>query len=104
MRVGADLLVRFLGKRVELALWQTPVLDAHLDREAEAAAVARADRYGTGNLRVRRVLLLLFRHEIEGPAEAGGVAGGEQVLRRGGPRLARPTHRLRHREVGLHHP
>src|SRR4029079_5525220 len=76
------------------------VLDAHPHRETEPSALARANRHGASDLRARGVALLLLRDEVERAAEAGGVARGEQVLRRGGPRLARAAHLLRHREVG----
>src|SRR6185503_19879148 len=70
-------------------------------RNAEAAAVARSDRHGAGDLRLRRVALLLLGDVVERAAEAGRVARGEEVLGRGGARLARPAYFRRHREIGL---
>src|SRR5260370_12879034 len=104
MRVGADLLVRIADQGVERRLLQALVLDPHLDGEAEAAAVARSDRDRTGDGRLRRILLLLLGDEIERAAETGGVAGGEEMLGRGGAGLARTAHRLRHRQIGLDRP
>jgi hypothetical protein len=93
--------VRLLGEGGEVGLRQRLVLDAQLHRNAEAAAVARADRHGAGDLRLRRVALLLLGDVVERAAEAGRVARGEEVLGRGGAGLARPAHFLRHREIGL---
>src|SRR5437660_2198154 len=103
VRIRADLLVRLAGERGELGMGQAPVLHAELDREAEAAAVARADRDRAGDARPGGVLLLPLADEVERAAEAGGVAGGEKVLGRRGARLARAAHLLRHREIGFHH-
>src|SRR5437867_9049502 len=103
VRVRADLLVRLARERGELGLRQALVLHAELHREAEAAAVARADRDCAGDARLRGVLLLPLADEVERAAEAGGVAGGEEVLGRRSARLARAAHFLRHREIGLHH-
>src|SRR5579883_367535 len=75
MGVGADLLMRLAGETRELGLRQALVFDLKLDGEAEAAAVARADRHGTGDPRLGRILLLLLGDEIERAAEAGGIAG-----------------------------
>src|SRR5207302_2910232 len=94
VRVGADLFVRFPGERGELGLRDAPVLDAHLHREAETAAFARADRHSAGDLRVGGVALLLLRHEVERTAEAGRITGSEQMLWRGRARLARAAHLL----------
>src|SRR5258708_40266751 len=52
MRIRADLLVRRAGERRELGLRQALVLHAELHREAEAAAVARADRDRAGDPRL----------------------------------------------------
>ena len=101
MRVGADLLVRLLHQRRELGLWNSIVLDAHLDREAEPAALARADRHGARYFGGGRVALLLLRDEVDRPAEAGGVTRGEKMFRRGRSRLTRTAHLLRYGEVGL---
>src|SRR6266699_6777012 len=78
-------------------------MHAELHREAEAAAVARADRDRAGDPRLRGVLLLALADEIQSPAEARRVAGGEQMLGRRRARLARSAHLLWHREIGLHH-
>src|SRR5437764_13982680 len=74
VRVGADLLVRLAGQSLQLGLGQARVLDAHLDRQAEAPAVARADRHGAGDPGRRRVLLVLLGDEVERAAEAARVA------------------------------
>src|SRR6185437_8000012 len=103
MRVGADLLMRLLGEGGELGLRQVLVLNAQRDGEAEAAAVARTDRDRAGDLGLARILLLLLGDEIDVAAEAGGVARGEEMLGRRGVGLARPAHRLRHREIGRDH-
>src|SRR5258708_36353485 len=101
MRIGADLLVCFAHERGELVVRQALVLDPHLDRDPEAAAFTRADRDGASDLRVRRIAFALLRHEVERAAEAGGIAGGKQMLRRRGARPAGTAHLLGHREVGL---
>src|SRR5258708_34188781 len=93
--------MRLLGEGGEFRLRQALVLDAQGHREAEAAAIARADRHGTGDLGLARVLLLLLGDEVEGAAEARGVSRGEQVLGRGGAPLSRPPPCLRPGEVGL---
>src|SRR6266852_1949646 len=103
VRIRADLLVRLAGERGELGLRQAPVLHAELHREAEAPAFARADRDRAGDARLGSVLLLALADEVERAAEAGGVAGGEEVLGRRRAGLARPAHLLGHREIGLHH-
>src|SRR4026209_2198970 len=97
VRVGADLLVCLLDQLGELGLWQAFVLDAHLHRKPEAAAIARPDRHGASHLGLGGVLLVLFRDEVDRAAETGSIAGGEKVLRRRCARLARATHLLRHR-------
>ena len=102
MRIGADLFVSFLNEARQLGLRQAFVLDAHLNGEPEAAAVARADGCGTCHPGFARILLVLFRDEVEGAAEAGGVARREQVLGRRCSGLAGAAHLLRHRQVGLH--
>src|SRR6266404_8151826 len=101
MRVGADLLVRLAHQALELRLREAAVLDLHLHGDAEAAAVARADGYRAGDLGPGGVALLLLADEIERAAEAGSVAGGEQVLGRRLARHAGPAELLRHREVRL---
>src|SRR5882762_7511900 len=103
VRVRADLLVRLAGERGELGLRHALVLHAELHGEAEAPAVARADRDGAGDPRLRCVLLVALADEVERAAEAGRVAGGEEVLWRRSARLARAAHLLRHREIGLYH-
>src|SRR5689334_892159 len=102
VRVRADLLVRLAGERRELGLRQAPVLHAELHREAESAALARADGDGAGDPRLRGVFLVLLADEIERAAEARRVARGEQVLGRRRAGLARAAHFLGHREAGLH--
>src|SRR5882724_10398398 len=102
MRIRADLFVRFPDERGELGLCDALVLDAHLHREAETASFARTYRHGAGHLCPGRVLLLLLGDEIERAAEAGRVAGGEQVLGRCRSGLAWPAHFLRYRKVGLY--
>ena len=47
---------------------------------------------------------MLLADEVERAAEAGGVAGREQVFGCRGVGLARPAHRLGHREIDLDHP
>src|SRR5882762_3765041 len=89
VRVRADLLVRLARERGELGLRQALVLHAELHREAEAPAVARADRDGAGDARFRSVLLVPLADEVERAAEAGCVAGGEEVLGRRGAGLPR---------------
>jgi uracil-DNA glycosylase family protein len=101
VRIRADLLMRLLGEGRELRLRQALVLDAQAHGEAEAAALARPDRHGAGDLRLARVLLLLLGDEVERAAEASGVSGGEQMLGRGGARPARPAHGLRYGQIGL---
>src|SRR5436190_18248101 len=103
VRVRADLLVRLARERGELGLRQALVLHAELHREPEAAAVARAYRDRAGDARLRGVLLRPLADEVERAAEAGSVAGGEQMFGRRGAGLPRAAHLLRHREVGLHH-
>src|SRR5690349_7155560 len=71
----------------------------HLDREAEAAAFPWAYSYRTAHLRLGRIFLLLLGHIIERAAEAGRVAGGEQMLWGRGTRLARPAHFLGYGQV-----
>src|SRR5260221_169003 len=53
--------------------------------------------------RRRRALLLALADESERAAETRGVAGGEEVLGRGGTGFPRAAHFLRHREIGTHH-
>src|SRR5436190_7161567 len=103
VRIRADLLVRLARERGELGLRQALVLDGELHREAEAPAVARADRDRTGDARLGSVLLLALADEVERAAEARRVAGGEEVLGRGRAELSRAAHFLRHREIRLHH-
>src|SRR5258708_1933968 len=62
--VRADLFMRLAYQRLELGLRKAVVLDAHLHRQPEAAAVARADRDGAGDPRLRRIALLLLRDEV----------------------------------------
>src|SRR6267143_2237099 len=99
VRVRADLLVRLARERGELGLRQALVLHAELHRQAEAPTVARTDRDRAGDARLRGVLLVPLADEVERAAEAGGVAGGEEVFGRRGARLARAAHLLRHREI-----
>src|SRR5438105_1755284 len=101
VRIRADLFVRFPHQCGKLGLLDALVLDEHLHREAEAAAVARADRHSAGDLRPGGITLFLFRHEIERTAEAGGIARGEEMLRRCKPRLAGATQLPGYREVRL---
>src|SRR6185437_6916336 len=102
VRIGTDLLVRFLGECRQLGSQQARILHLELDRKPEPAAVARADRYLGGDTRLACILLVLFADEVERAAEAGGIAGGKQVLRRCGAGLAGSAHRLRHRKGGAH--
>src|SRR5207248_10813357 len=99
MRIRTDLFVRLVDERDELRPGQALVLDVELDREAEPPAVARSDRHGAGHDRTLRVLLLLLGDIIERAAEASGVAGREQMLRRGGAGLARTAHLLGHGKI-----
>ena len=64
MRVGADFLVRLLNKTCQVVLRHTFVLDAHFDREPEAAAVARANGNRAGDLGLARILLVLLGDEV----------------------------------------
>src|SRR5690348_4903632 len=73
VRVRADLLVRLARERGELGLRQALVLHAELHPQAEAPAVARADRDGAGDPRFRRVLLRPLADEVERAAEARRV-------------------------------
>src|ERR1700737_2336925 len=86
--IGADLFVGFLGQRRQIGLLQALVLDAQLDRYAEAAALTRADRNRAGDLGLGRVLLVLLADEVERAAETGGIARREKMLGRGGGRFA----------------
>src|SRR5207247_9320885 len=101
VRVRADLLVRLARERGELGLRQAPVLHAELHRQTEAAAVARADRDRAGDARLRPVFLLPLADEVERAAEAGGIAGREEVLGRRSAGLPRAAHFLRHRGFGV---
>src|SRR5262249_60019730 len=74
--------------------------DPQLHGEPEAAALARADRDRSGDRGLARILLLLFADEIDRPAEAGRIAGGEQMLGRRGARLAGAAHLLGDGQVG----
>src|SRR5262249_48787232 len=78
VRVGADFLVRLFREGLQLGPGEAAVLDAHLDRQPEPPGVPRADRHGAGDLGRGGVLLVLLRHVVQGAAEAGRVAGGEQ--------------------------
>src|SRR6476469_7718202 len=99
VRVGADLFVRLLDQVRELRLLQALVLDTHLHGKTEAAAVARADRDGAGDLSVGRVLFVLLGNKVNRAAETSGIACSEKMLwRRRGSRLARAAHLLRHRQ------
>src|SRR5579862_7680119 len=100
MAVGTDLLMRFFDERREIALRQALILDAHFDRDAEAAAFARADRDRRCDRGLRRVFLVLLADEIERAAKARRIAGGKEMLGRRRVGLARPAHRLWHREIG----
>src|SRR2546421_2131418 len=99
MRIRADLLVRLVHQALELRLRDATVLDLHLHGEAEAAAVARADSHRAGDFRFGGVALFLLADEIERAAEAGGVAGGKEMLRRRLARLAGAAELLRHRQI-----
>src|SRR5258706_4343110 len=103
VRVRADLLVRLACQRGELGLLQALVVHAELHGQAESPAFARADRDRAGDARLGSVLLLALADEVERAAEARRVAGGEEVLWRRGAGLARASHLLRHREIGLHY-
>src|SRR5258706_10806887 len=99
MRVGTDLRVRLADQGHEVGLRDAPVLDAHLDCDTEAAAIAGPDADRAGDLRPGRVLLLLFRDVVERAAEAGGVSRREQMLGRRPSRHAGAAHFLRHRKI-----
>src|SRR5689334_16246682 len=103
VRVRADLLVRLARERGELGLGQAPVLHVEFHAQAEAPAVARADRDGAGDPRLGGVLLVPLADEVERAPEARRVAGGEQMLGCGRAGFARSAHFFRHREIGLHH-
>ena len=94
VRVGADLFVRLLDQVRELSLLQALVLDTHLHGKTEAAAVARADRDGAGDLSVGRVLFVLLGNEVNRAAETSGIACSEEMLWRRGSRLTRTAHLL----------
>src|SRR3984957_9229329 len=97
--IGADLLVRLFRQRLKYRLRQARVGHVEHDRQTEAALLARSDGDGAFHRRFRSVLFVLLGDEVERAAEAGGVAGGEQVLGRPGVRLAGPAHLLRHRQI-----
>ena len=99
VRVGADLFVRLLDQVRELRLLQALVLDTHHHGKTEAAAIARADRDGAGDLSVGRVLFVLLGNEVNRAAETSGIACGEKMLWRRGSRPARAAHLLWHRQV-----
>src|SRR4029077_8221523 len=99
VRVGAYLFVRLLDQVHELHLLQALVLDTHLHGKTEAAAVARADRDGAGDLSVCRVLFVLLGNKVNRAAETSGIACSEKMLWRRGSRLARAAHLLRHRQI-----
>src|SRR6267142_6944092 len=73
-RVGADLFVRFPDERGKLGMRDAPVLDAHLHREAETAAFARAHRHGAGDRGLGGVALLLLGDEIKRPAASATLS------------------------------
>src|SRR3954470_11961212 len=101
VRIRADLLVRLVGQRRELRLGHRLVRDGELHREAEADALARADRHGALDARLGGVDLLLLGDEVERAAEARRIAGREQMLGCGRAGLARAAHHLRHRQLDL---
>src|SRR5271163_657999 len=101
--IGADFLVRLFRHRLKLRLRQAWVGHVEHDREAEAAFFAWADGDGAFHRRLRRVLFVLLGDEVERAAEAGGVAGGEQMLGRCRARLAGAAHLLRNRQVDVDH-
>src|ERR1700722_12309788 len=78
--IGADLLVRLFRERLELRLRQARVGDVEHDGEPEAALLTRAYADSAFHRRFRCVLLVLLGDEVERAAEAGGVAGREQML------------------------
>jgi hypothetical protein len=79
--VGADLLVRLMGQRRQIDLLQAVVLDAQLDRDAEAAALPRADRNRADDFGLGSVLFVLLTDKVKRAAETRGVAGSEKMWR-----------------------
>src|SRR5207244_867322 len=67
---------------------------AELHREAEAAALERADGDLALHAHAADGDLLLAGDELAGAAEAGRIAGGEEVLRRGGALATGAAHGL----------
>jgi hypothetical protein len=59
-------------------LLQAVVLDAQPDRDAEAAALPRADRNRAGDIGLGSVLLMLLTDKVERTAETGGVAAAKR--------------------------
>ena len=57
----------------ELRLLQALVLDTHLHGKTEAAAVARTDRDGAGDLSVGPVLFVLLGNEVNRATETSGI-------------------------------
>src|SRR6185503_14267344 len=96
-----DFLVGLSGEGLQLGLRQARILDPHLDAQTKAATLARADRHGTGDLSLARVLLVLLGDEVERAPVAGRIPCCEQVLRSGGVGAAGAPHLLRHRKVCL---
>src|SRR5260370_22668335 len=101
MRVGACLFLRFPDERGKLGLRNALIFDAHLHRETEPPAFTLTNGDSASDFGLGSVALLPLCYEVERPAEASGIARGEQVLRRGRARLARAAHLLGHRNVGL---
>jgi hypothetical protein len=99
--IGANLLVSLPHKRVQFILCNVLVLDAHLNGNAETAALALADRHGAGDLSSCGVAFLLLRYEIQRSPEAGSVTGGKEMLRRSQARSPFAAKLRRHAEVQL---
>src|SRR5215467_14742817 len=96
--------MRFLYERGELCLRESLVFDPQFYGKSESTAFARTNRHCTSHCSLRRVLLVLLAHVVERASKASRIAGGKQVLGRGGVGFPRSAHRLRHREIGANGP
>ena len=90
VRGGAYPFVRLRRESGEFRLREALVLDVDLHGESKSTALARSDADFAGNGGLPRSLVILFSDEVECPAEAGRVAGGEEMFGSGGVRLPGP--------------
>src|SRR6478609_6491578 len=70
-----------------------------LDRKAESTGIARTDRNAAGHGRSLGIALLLGGNIVQGTTKTGRIAGGKEMLGRGGSRLAGTTHGLGNRQI-----